>query len=392
MADPPPRHPSDPQEPIEDETIVVPPAEQTVIRDEWEPESEVFVERTEEVVPPRRRPPLLWPGLLALLVFVLAGLGALYFLTRDEDDEAAPATTATVARGEVPVLVGLRENRAEERVREAGFEPTVQREENTEPKGVVFEQRPEAGTELADGETVLLKVSSGRPQVSVPDVVGTTSSEATATLRDAGFEVNLVAVPSDRPSGSVVAQSPRSGAEAPKGSTVRLNVAERAGTTTGTTTETTTEPTQTTTATTATTTAPQSRPATVPEVVGQELADAARAFADEGLKASLRYVPSNEAAGRVVAQAQPAGTERRRGDTVQLNVSIGAEPATAASVPDVVGQRNAQARQGLEAAGFEVLALNLNGEVRNESVVASQTPTGGASIPRGSLVVLYLTS
>jgi eukaryotic-like serine/threonine-protein kinase len=374
---PPPRVPPEP----DDETIVVPPAERTVVGDEWEqPEREVFVERA-ETVPPRRRPPLLWPGLLALLLLVLGALGALYFVSRD-DDEAAPPTTATVARAEVPVLVGLREDRAEERAREAGFEPRIQRDAHAEPRGVVFEQNPEAGRELATGKTVLLKVSSGPAQVKVPDVVGTTTGEATATLRELGLEVNLVPVPSDRPPGSVVAQNPKPGTEAPKGSTVRLNVAQAdGGTTTG---ETTTTPTTTTTTTT-----PQSQPATVPDVVGQELADAARAFADQGLKVSLRYVPSNEATGRVVAQAQPAGTQRRRGDTVQLNVSIGAQPAAAAAVPDVVGQRNAQARQALESAGFEVLALKLDGAVRNESIVASQSPAAGVSIPRGSLVILY---
>jgi serine/threonine-protein kinase len=105
----------------------------------------------------------------------------------------------------------------------------------------------------------------------------------------------------------------------------------------------------------------------------------------------VRYVPSTEAAGRVVAQAQPPGTERRRGDTVQLNVSIGAEPAAAASVPDVAGRRQDQARRELERAGFEVLALDLDGEVRNESEVVSQSPAAGASIPRGSLVLLYVS-
>ena len=80
-------------------------------------------------------------------MLVLAGLGALYFLSRDDDEPAATTTSATT--------------QAEER--------------------------------------------------TVPDVVGTTSSEATATLRDAGFEANLVSVPSDRPPGTVVAQDPAPG-------------------------------------------------------------------------------------------------------------------------------------------------------------------------------------
>lgn len=379
MAEPPPRPPED------DETVVVPP--DRTVDERWEvaPERQVSVAETrEEVVPPPRRMPRLWPGLLALLVLVLAGIGAAYYFSQDGGGGAAATTTA--ARSvEVPLVVGLREDRARERLRDAGLEAEVERRESTEPRDVVVEQDPEQGARLGSGETVRLVVSEGRPAattgstttaaeaVRVPEVVGASASDATARLRAEGLGVRLVQVPSEEPAGTVVGQNPAAGAEAERGSAVRLNVARQpAGTTTATT-------------------QPEPQPATVPDVVGQELAAAARAFASEGLKVSVRYVPSREAQGRVVAQAQPAGTERRRGDTVQLNVSEGAEPAEDASVPDVVGQRLDQARQALAAAGFEVLALDLAGDVRNEDRVASHSPAGSAAIPRGSLVLLYVT-
>lgn len=449
MAEPPPRVPPDP---ADDETVIVPPSEETVVRDDWGPESEVFVEQGEvveevEEVVPRRRPPTIWPGLLALLLLVLGGLAAYYFLTQKDEKT-------------VPAVIGLRQAPAEAAVREAGLDPVAENQESSRPRGVVLEQSPDPGTKvdegtdvrlvvskgparesvpdvvgetesvavadlttssfkatvtrafsdkkagivvsqepkggtnLKEGSSVALVVSKGSKPNAVPDVVGTTSSEATATLRDAGFEVNVVAVPSDQPGGTVVAQDPVAGKQAKSGATVRLNVAKA-------TAQTTTEPAATTTpppaatAPPATTTAPPAttappEDATVPEAVGKELAVAAQAFADQGLKVAVQYVSSDEAAGRVVAQAQPAGTKRKRGETVQLNVSIGAEPAAATGVPDVVGRRQDQGRRTLEQAGFEVLALNLTGQVRNESPVASQTPAGGASIPRGSLVILYV--
>lgn len=358
-----------------------PPEDETVVADDWavRPEGQVVVDETTVRRP--RRAPTIWPWLLALLLLVLGGLGAYFFLTKEDDDAAQ---TTTVARAEVPRVIGLEEAPAEERVREADLEPVVERKPSAEPKGVVFAQAPAAGRRVERGEEVVLSVSEGPQEVAVPDVVGTTSSEATAALREAGFDANLVSVPSDQPAGTVIAQSPAAGTELSEGETVRLNVARAAG---GTTTEQTTTGAATTEAAT---TQAEPRRATVPEAVGKELAVAAREFADAGLEVAVQYVPSNEPAGRVVAQAQPAGTERRRGDTVQLNVSIGAEPAAATSVPDVVGLRNAVARGDLERAGFEVLALSLDGRIRNESVVASQTPAGGASIPRGSLVLLYL--
>ncbi len=128
----------------------------------------------------------------------------------------------------------------------------------------------------------------------------------------------------------------------------------------------------------------------MPDVVGQELAVGARGFGDEGLKVAVKYVPSREAQGRIVAQAQPAGTERRSGDTVQVNVSTGPSPAAAITVPDVAGQDQRAARSSLEAAGFEVLAVELASASSVVGKVISQTPAGAASIPGGSLVILFV--
>lgn len=456
MAEPPPRPPED--GPADDETVVRPPdetavtpADETVVDPGWTvpPERRVAVEEEQVQEVERRRLPEIWPWLLGFLILVLAGLGLAYYLANDDDEDDSPATTATATRGEVPVLVGLRQERAEERVREAGFDPKVEQAASAKPKGVVFEQDPEAGTEIARGDEVLLRVSSGPPRetvpdvvgqpfdearadledaglkverrdafgdadegtvlaqdpaggaklaeggtvtlavsrgrepVEVPDVTGTTSSQATATLRDAGFDVNLVSVPSDEPAGTVIAQNPSAGAEAEPGSTVRLNVAQGGGGSTTTTTQTTTQ----------TTTEQQPQSTTVPEAVGKELAVAGRDFARAGLKVAVRYVPSDERTGTVIAQAQGAGAEAKRGDTVQLNVSTGSDSTGDSSVPDVTGRTNEEARKALDDAGFEVLVLDWRGgKIANSSPVRSQSPQGGATVPSGVLVLIYVNS
>jgi eukaryotic-like serine/threonine-protein kinase len=304
----------------------VDPADETLVRDEWGDDTMV-VEQREEVVPRRRRP-LIWPWLLALLLLVLAGLGALYYFSRDDDEQPAATSTASTSTG---------------------------------------------------------STTTSPATVRVPDVVGTTSSEATAALRDADLDANLVSVPSERPPGTVIAQNPPAGTTVEAGDTVRLNVAQAPVATTGATTEPATTTIQTTTA------PPPPAPASVPDVVGAELADGARAFGDEGLKVSVRYVPSSEAQGRIVAQARPAGTELERGDTVQVNVSTGSDPAPATAVPQVLGAEQERARSLLEDAGFEVLAIELaTADPSRAGRVLSQTPAGRASVPRGSLVILYV--
>ncbi|MBA2384775.1 MAG: PASTA domain-containing protein [Actinobacteria bacterium] len=437
MADPPRREP--PLDP-EDETRVVRSDDPAVV-DEWG--TDTYVEQDEVVEEAPRRAPLVWPWLLLLLLLVLGGLGAYWYFSQ-EDESTVPVVVGhrqqaaeaevraagfdpetrreesekprgfvlaqdpeggteleegenvvlTVSAGPpretVPDVVGERSAEAIADVEAAGFDTDVTQVFSQERRGTVVEQDPEGGTNAEEGATVELSVSKGARPVVVPDVVGTTSSEATATLRGAGLKVNLVSVPSNEAAGTVIAQNPRAGATARQGTTVRLNVAKKPTETTPTTTAPTTTapprvvpPPPTTPGTT------QAAKATAPDVVGRELADGARAFGDEGLKVDVRYVPSQEPQGRVVAQARPAGTELDRGSTVQLNVSNGPNPQAAASVPDVTGVALRDARARLESAGFEVLAIDLSGRDRSGDVL-SQTPRGGASIPRGSLVVLYV--
>jgi len=137
--------------------------------------------------------------------------------------------------------------------------------------------------------------------------------------------------------------------------------------------------------------APGPQPAVVPDVVGRSAADAAEAFGAAGLFVDLFYVPSGEQAGTVVSQAQDPGTELQPGDTVQVNISNGPDATEFVSIPDVAGLPLDEARASLEQARFEVLALNLDDDVRNTDGVDLQTPEAGAAVPPGSLVVLYVS-
>jgi hypothetical protein len=147
----------------------------------------------------------------------------------------------------------------------------------------------------------------------------------------------------------------------------------------------------TTAATTAPATSESPQAAVVPELAGGPGAEAVRALADEGLYAEVAYVLSDKPEGTVVAQAHDPGTELQPGDVVALNLSVGPRVAEYISVPDVAGLELSEARRLLEQARFEVVAVDLQDEARDTDAVDGQTPEASAGVPRGSLVVLYVS-
>jgi eukaryotic-like serine/threonine-protein kinase len=267
-------------------------------RDALRPEDETVVDETRVRTGPagggevvdrqvrrRRRRDDLWPWLLALLLLVLAGIAALWYLTREETKAVPDVTGATLEQ-------------AVSRLQDDGFKVAITRGNDEAPAGTVYEQDPSPGDEAEEGSTVGISVSEGPATAEVPDVVGTLEDAARRELEDAGFTVSVVQVFSDQPERSVVAQSPGGGEEAEKGSPVRINVSKGTGQT------------------------------TVPNVVGLSEDEAKQQLEQADLQANVVEVPSQEPAGTVVAQNPDSGSVRS-GSTVRLNVSAGGqEPPT----------------------------------------------------------------
>ena len=345
MAEPPPRDP--PSDPT-DETVVVPPRDEPVIVDEWGPEDDVFVEsdvvvEETETVPPRETP-LIWPWLLALLLVVLGGLGAYYFLTQEDTND-------------VPAVVGQRQERAEATVREAGFEPKVERAESAKPRGIVLDQAPDAGDELEEGKTVLLTVSQGPARETVPDVVGETEPEATAALTASGFEADVTEEFSDKKAGVVVSQEPKGGANLKEGSVVALTVSKG------------------------------SKPVTVPDVVGTTSSQATATLRGVGLRVNVVGVPSDQPSGTVVAQSPVAGKQAKSGGTVRLNVAQAAAETPAHGERAVLRLLDKEGgKLELQGLGMDAATLRRVDELihRPHGIVLVTGPTGS-----GKTTTLY---
>jgi serine/threonine-protein kinase len=145
---------------------------------------------------------------------------------------------------EVPDVVGRSADDATARLREAGFEVEERQVANADvPAGDVIRTDPAAGETAARGSTVTIFVSTGSPQVEVPDVRGDTEEAATATLEAAGFSVGTLEAPSTPGNaGRVIGQDPAPGTMVDPGSRVVLTIGVAPSTTTSGGATTTTSP------------------------------------------------------------------------------------------------------------------------------------------------------
>jgi serine/threonine-protein kinase len=175
------------------------------------------------------------------------------------DLEDGAQVMAVVSSGQeqvtVPNLVGTTADAAEQLLETAGLKAERKTIDSAKPKGIVVAQDPGDGTEVANGSTVTLSVSSGKGTVKVPAVSGMSQADAVTAIVNAGLVPVVITVPSQKPAQTVIAQDPPANQEVPARSQVRLNISGGSATTETTTVTTLQNTTQTIrTATTVTTT------------------------------------------------------------------------------------------------------------------------------------------
>ncbi len=302
--------------------------------------------------PPARRRPF-WPWLLALLLVVLAGVAGVYAYGQIQDSLGSSATTS------VPFVVGQREDLAVANLSEKGLGATVLREPNeTAKEGRVFRQDPSGGVRLDKGASVEIFVSTGPPQVEVPDVKGDSRDEAISTLSSLGLEVKPRDVFSKEDANTVIAQFPTAGTKVNKGSAVQINVSKGL------------------------------QPLTVPNVVGQLYDSAAGQLQGEGFAVARRDVDSGQPKDVVIDQEPEGGSGLARGGTVTLFVSKGPKEST---IPDVTSQDEASAAQTLEQSGFTVdIQEQETTDPNQDGIVLSQDPPGGTRAKPGATVTIIV--
>ncbi len=302
---------------------------------------------------PPSRSRAIWPWLLGGGA-ILALLVAAWFLYEPIKDRLQGSETVAV-----PYVVGIQASLAVQDIEEAGLVPQVRRVSNSDvEEGVVFAQNPTEGTRVDEETVVRIDVSSGKPEVPIPSVVGQTVEDAVAELTRLGLNAQVVEVNSDRDVGTVTAQSPAAGTVVVEGTQVRINVSKGP------------------------------RPVTVPNVVGLPYDQAASELRRAGFNVSRIDVDSEQEAGVVTSQDPAGGSEGSRGSTVTLSVSRG--PSTSA-VPDVTTQDYAIAQATLSNQGFRnTVVFEDTADPTQDGIVLSQDPIGGTQAEPNTVVTLFV--
>jgi len=125
----------------------------------------------------------------------------------------------------------------------------------------------------------------------------------------------------------------------------------------------------------------------VPAVEGLMVEEAEARLQEDGFESDTVTSESDEEEGTVVAQDPAAGTDADSGSTVRITVSSG--PGTA-EVPNAVGLGEAEARDRLVAAGFQVDSQDVFAEKEPGSVI-SQDPAAGSEAEPDSTVTLKVS-
>jgi len=196
--------------------------------------------------------------------------------------------------------------------------------------------------------------------VTVPRVVDMAQADAEATLGRANLVPAVETAANETvPAGTVVAQDPAANESVATGSEVTITVSSGPGT------------------------------IAVPDLKGMAQDEATQAITDLGLVPSPKQVESQTVAEGLVVDTNPAaGTPTALGATIEIQVS--ARPSTA-TVPDVTGLREDEARAALEGAGFTVTTTEEpTRRRRRDGRVLDQNPEAGTEAPVGSEVEIVV--
>ena len=305
---------------------------------------------------PRRRR-LRWIIPLVLLVAATAG-GAAYAVTQHK-----------IHTHVVPHLAGLAEAEALNQISGFNWDTVVTRESSDDvPAGIVIRTQPGEAISLDENQSFQLIVSTGPAPRPLPDLVGSTLEQATASLETLGL---------------VLVQAPPTYDETvPAGTVISWMVPDQPGLRAGDTV------TLKTTVSVVLSAGP--KPRVVPDLTGMTIDQATAALATQGLVLAQVDPQFNNtvAVGLIAAQDISPNTTLDRGATISVALSKGPDIVAVVPLANLTLQ---QATDALSAAGLTVGVVGGN----PAGVLVGAQYQGvdilpGQLLPRGSAIDITL--
>lgn len=295
------------------------------------------------------------------IVLTLGVIGVGGAFTYDFLTNSSTATTQ-----QIPNIVGLPENEAVLELEQLGFTVVLTTEPSPDvAEGLVIRTSPNVGSEIRQGATVTLTVSTGREIVQVPDVSGLTLEEATRQLEELGLVLNqnIREENSDTITyGGVIEQNPPAGTEVSIGSTISLTVSSGAGL------------------------------VRVPVTTGMQWAQAEGNLTSLGFYPAITYVDSRLPEGEVIS-VSGEGTEMAKGSDLTVEVSNG----MIITAPDLARMNIEEARTALRDAGWTAPDGSLavgdpipTPALVDQSRIGFQSPAPGTELRKDAVVTIRI--
>ncbi|AIK83747.1 serine/threonine protein kinase [Corynebacterium glutamicum] len=231
------------------------------------------------------------------------------------------ANSSSTATSAIPNVEGLPQQEALAELQAAGFVVSIVEEASADvAEGLVIRANPSVGSEIRQGATVTITVSTGREMINIPDVSGMTLEDAARTLEEAGLVLNQNVREEnsdDVESGLVIDQNPEAGQEVVVGSSVSLTMSSGA------------------------------ESIRVPNLTGMNWSQAEQNLISMGFNPTATFVDSQQLEGEVLSVSSQ-GTELPKGSSITVEVSNG----MLIEAPDLARMSTEQAISALRAAGW----------------------------------------
>lgn len=264
---------------------------------------------------------------------------------------------------QMPNVQGLERSEALnelKKLRDAGFEvEEIYVYNKNVPKGEVIGQVPKMG-EISEGTKIVITISNGLEEINLDDYTGRNIDDAVAALENMGIDVKTSEEMSDEfEEGAVIRQLPTAGQKVYTGDSVRLFISSGPN------------------------------KFALDDYVGTESDDAKGELEAQGIEVTVKQEYSNSVPlGVVINQSPQKDTEMKKGDSVTLTVSLGAELMT---VPNLMGLDQEKAKDALANNNLKLGTVTeiTSGQVKG--LVVKQSVNEGEKVQRNTVVDIFVS-